>query len=93
MGRRNEVQRTWFRSERIFRFNSDWYFHTQEGVDVGPFKTEFEAQVEASILKKMLREQPPELALERIREFVLDARTSLWDLRAFTGYDVKERRS
>lgn len=80
-------------SERIFRSSSGWYFHTRESIDVGPFKTEFEAHVEASILKNVLKEQPPELAVERIREFVLDARTSLCDLRGSTDYVVEERSS
>ncbi len=71
--RNNEAPRTRFRSERVFRSNSDWYFHTREGIDVGPFKSEFEAQVESSILKNVLKEKPIEEARQAIREFVADA--------------------
>ena len=45
----------WSRSERVFKVNAQWYFHTREGLDVGPFTTCFEAQVEASLLKEKLK--------------------------------------
>ena len=45
----------WSRSERVFKVKTQWYFHTREGMDVGPFATCFEAQVEASLLKEKLK--------------------------------------
>jgi len=91
--RKNEPVRTRFRSHRIFRVNDTWYFHTREGIDVGPFKSEFEAQVEASILKHILHEAAnSEAAVTAIREFLLDARIALSDLTGFTDYVVKEGR-
>jgi hypothetical protein len=91
--RRNEPARTWFRSHRIFRSDSNWYFHTREGIDVGPFASEFEAQVEASILKSLLKEAPSgKAALATVREFLLDAGTSSCDLKSFTDYVEKEGR-
>ena len=91
--RRNESARTWFRSHRIFRSDSNWYFHTREGIDVGPFRSEFEAQVEASILKNVLKDAPtPSAAIGMIREFVLDARTASCNLAGFTDYVEKEGR-
>ena len=88
-----ENKRVYFRSDRVFRSNESWYFHTREGIDVGPFQTEFEAQVESSILKNILKEaHSREVALSMIREFVLDARTSQSDLSAFTDYLVNEGR-
>lgn len=91
--RRNELPRLWFRSERIFRSNNQWYFHTREGIDVGPFATRFAAEVEASILKNILKEVP-ELAgaRSRIREFMLDSEMSGQDLTSFTDYVVREGR-
>jgi len=90
-GRRNEKVRLWFRSERIFRSNGLWYFHTREGIDVGPFGTRFAAEVEASILKNILKEVPDEAdARSRIREFVMTAEMAGQDLKGFTDYVVRE---
>jgi len=72
--RLNERPRTWFRSERVFLSNGRWYFHTREGVDVGPYDSQFEAEIEAGMLKELLRERAEaEGALSVIREFVLDS--------------------
>ncbi len=91
--RSNETARTWFRSNRVFRVNEAWYFHTREGIDVGPFQSEFEAQVEASILKHVLNAaEDPTAALTAIREFVLDTHTAAYDLRGLTKYVEKEGR-
>lgn len=72
--RRNEQPKTWFRSDRVFLSNGQWYFHTREGVDVGPYDSQFEAEIEAGMLKELLREggqaRPP---MAVIREFVLDS--------------------
>jgi hypothetical protein len=70
----NESPRTWFRSERVFLSNGKWYFHTRERVDVGPYETQFEAEIEAGMLKELLRERcGGDGALSVIREFVLDS--------------------
>ncbi|MFK7912701.1 MAG: DUF6316 family protein [Pseudomonadales bacterium] len=69
-----EQAKTWFRSERVFLSNNEWYFHTREGVDVGPYPSQFEAEIEAGMLRELLRPVPggePSLAV--IREFVLDS--------------------
>ena len=72
--RLNERPRTWFRSERVFLSDGRWYFHTREGVDVGPYDSQFEAEIEAGMLKELLRERAEaEGALNVIREFVLDS--------------------
>lgn len=75
--RSNEQPRTWFRSERVFLSAGQWYFHTREGIDVGPYESQFEAEIEAGMLKQMLREaiagQPDDQARRVIREFVLDS--------------------
>jgi hypothetical protein len=72
--RANERSQTWFRSERVFLSNGRWYFHTREGVDVGPYESQFEAEIEAGMLKELLRERAGgDGALNVIREFVLDS--------------------
>jgi len=75
-GSRSEEQaRVWFRSERVFLSGgSEWYFQTREGVDVGPYDTQFEAEVEAGLLKELLLNCADKDAVERtIREFVSDS--------------------
>jgi hypothetical protein len=72
--RANERERTWFRSERVFLANGKWFFHTREGVDVGPYDSQFEAEIEAGMLKELLRGRPAGAeALAVIREFVLES--------------------
>jgi hypothetical protein len=54
--------------------HNDWYFQTREGVDVGPYETQFEAEIEAGLLKELLKETPQgEAVLGVIRDFVLDS--------------------
>ena len=38
VGRDNETERTWFRSDRVFVTNGQWYFHTREGIDRGSLR-------------------------------------------------------
>ena len=45
--RQNEETRTWFRSDRVFLSDGKWFFHTREGVDLGPYESQFEAEIEA----------------------------------------------
>jgi hypothetical protein len=72
--RSNEQPKTWFRSDRVFLSNGKWYFHTREGVDVGPYDSQFEAEIEASMLKELLRDcGPAHPPMAVIREFVLDS--------------------
>jgi hypothetical protein len=73
--RENERPKTWFRSDRVFLSDGNWFFHTREGVDVGPYETQFEAEIEAGMLKELLRERGVESdeCILVIREFVLDS--------------------
>jgi len=74
VARSNERPRTWFRSERVFLSDGQWFFHTREGVDVGPYESQFEAEIEAGMLKELLRERGATgEPLAVIREFVLDS--------------------
>jgi len=42
--RKNEDAKSWFRSDRFFIINSQWYFNTREGQNVGPFESIEHAQ-------------------------------------------------
>lgn len=54
MNRRDESPRTWFRSERVFRVDGEWFIHTREGIAVGPYADKFAADVDAEVLKSLL---------------------------------------
>lgn len=71
--RTNEKAKTWFRSERVFLSDGAWFFHTREGVDVGPYESQFEAEIEAGMLKELLRERGQGNCMDVIREFVIDS--------------------
>ncbi len=93
--RQNEDPKLWFRTERIFRVNGYWFFHTREDIDVGPYRTEFEASIEADLLKNALRKTPLAQAAQRIREFMFESRTVAEEqnhlgVGAFTDYVVRE---
>ena len=42
--REGEEVKTWFRTNRFITIDKKWYFTTREGLDVGPFKTQLEAE-------------------------------------------------
>lgn len=71
----DEKPKTWFRSERVFLSDEKWFFHTREGVDIGPYDSQFEAEIEAGMLKELLRERAAKgvASISVIREFVLDS--------------------
>ena len=72
--RRNEPERVWFRSDRVFLSSGEWWFQTREGVDVGPYESQFEAEIEAGLLKELLKDSSGSYASQSaIREFVLDS--------------------
>jgi uncharacterized protein DUF6316 len=75
VSRSNEEARVWFRSERVFLdHNNEWFFQTREGVDVGPYESQFEAEIEAGLLKELLCECVDDDAVKKaLREFVLDS--------------------
>ena len=52
-----EEARTWFRSDRFFRSNDNWYFHTREGTAVGPYRSRFDAEIDAGRLLALLRDK------------------------------------
>lgn len=42
--RQGEGEKHWYRSDRFFVVNNQWYFSTREKLDVGPFGSEDGAQ-------------------------------------------------
>ena len=74
-GRREEEPALRFRSDRIFHGTGGWYFHTREGIDVGPYATRFDAEVEASMVKALLLDDCSEAvdSAAVVRNFVADS--------------------
>lgn len=52
--RRFERPRAWFRADRVFAMNGQWFFSTREGIEIGPYLTHVEAVTEAGILGRRL---------------------------------------
>ncbi|MFT7653889.1 MAG: hypothetical protein ACI9ON_004075 [Limisphaerales bacterium] len=48
--RTGEKSRRWYRSGRVFKNQMGWYFQTREGIDVGPYACEFDAEVDLETL-------------------------------------------
>jgi len=42
--RKGEKEKTWYRMERIYMSDSQWFFSTREGEEVGPFASRGSAQ-------------------------------------------------
>ncbi len=40
----DKAEKTWFRMDRIYLSDGQWYFSTREGQEVGPFVTRGSAQ-------------------------------------------------
>lgn len=64
---------SWFRRERVFASGASWYFRTREGIDVGPYGSRFEAEVEADILIARLSHEQGAPSLMVIRTFMLES--------------------
>ena len=54
-GRVNEEDRSWFRTDRFFIINNEWYFNTREYENVGPFSSLKTAQQGANRFLKTIR--------------------------------------
>lgn len=90
--RNNEPSKTWFRSDRFFRSDERWYFYTREGISVGPYRTRFEAEIDAGMLLSLLRDTPTEQTHRVIRDFLLGTGGDLDYVNdpAFTSYVTQE---
>lgn len=68
--RAGEAERTWFRSDRIFRLGEAWYIATREGIDVGPYGTLAEARHHcAKLIAQLARIDNEAAAAIAVREF------------------------
>ena len=83
-----ETPRLWFRANRAFQLNGEWYFTTREGIDVGPYATQFDAELEAGLLAQKLKQTPSEEVSEVIRSHALEADMAAGTMNsaAFTDY-------
>jgi hypothetical protein len=68
--RKDEEPKTWFRSNRVFRVDGNWFIHTREGIAVGPYNDKFAADVDAEMLKSLLVGVGEVEAHDIIREFM-----------------------
>lgn len=68
-----ELARQWFRRERVFDRAGHWYFRTREGIDVGPYASRFEAEIEADILTARLSRDSAAHSMRIIRSFLMES--------------------
>ncbi|MBM4202610.1 MAG: hypothetical protein FJ194_00475 [Gammaproteobacteria bacterium] len=72
--RRYERPCYWFRSDRVFVMNGWWYFSAREGIELGPYATHLEADLEARTLSGQLASMCPGLQSRVvICQFIYDA--------------------
>ena len=69
--RDGEETKTWFRCERIYGDDmGGWFFATREKVDVGPYPSRYEAEVDVQVLLAALKKtESTEEALAVIEKF------------------------
>ncbi|MEM7098008.1 MAG: DUF6316 family protein [Pseudomonadota bacterium] len=60
-------KQVWRRTKRFFNHEGKWYFQTREGVDVGPYTSFLDAEIEVNILIGKLRGAERGRALEVIK--------------------------
>ncbi len=54
--RRNEEEKTYFRSERFYCIDLHWYFATRENLEMGPYYSKADAEVELMFYVRNLNE-------------------------------------
>ncbi len=89
--RDGEKPRTWYRGERNFMRDGQWFIQTREGVDVGPYKCQFDAELESADLIRKLRHTPQTSVQRVIHSHVTDAQLGPRALNSndFTDYLVE----
>ncbi|BFM08534.1 DUF6316 family protein [Halioxenophilus aromaticivorans] len=60
--REGEQERAWYRSDRFFKVNGEWYFSTREKIDVGPFTSRENASQGLSLFVENM--QHPQSSVE-----------------------------
>jgi len=71
--RLGERARQWLRRDRVFLDGTGWHFRTREGIDVGPYGSRFEAEIEADILIARLARDATAQSLRVIRAFMTES--------------------
>ncbi len=91
--RAGEPEKMRFRGSHVFPAGGKWYFNTREQIDVGPFDSREEAQMNSIRLRLVLTKiDDPELArtvINRYKEIPLESHT---DLRSLMVYVAKNMR-
>jgi hypothetical protein len=60
--RAGEADKFWFRSDRFFKVETQWYFTTRENLDVGPFVTRKDAVNGLDLFINCVKEQKMSVA-------------------------------
>jgi len=75
--RDGEDDGTYYRTERTFRVENDWYFATREGFNIGPYETRRAAP---EGLERFIRCMTSENDIQHNFQYAVKiARQSLWD--------------
>lgn len=75
--RRCERPRNWFRSNRVFAMNGQWFFSTREGIEVGPYTSHDAADRAARNLGEQLAPMcPGRQSRAVVCQFIYDACSS-----------------
>jgi hypothetical protein len=89
--RKNERPGSWSRSNRVFESQGKWFFHTREGIDLGPYTCQLDAQLVLDMLTTRLRRAPTKSCGALIRSEMLNAGSAPGALNSpsFTDYLVE----
>jgi hypothetical protein len=91
--RSGEPDATRFRGSHVFPAQGKYYFNTREGVDVGPFDTRADAELNSTRLRLILASiTDPALADTVVRRYTEIPLVHRRDLRALVVYVAKHMR-
>jgi hypothetical protein len=69
--RAGEEPRMWFRADRVFRADGEWFIQTREGIAIGPYPRKAAADMEAEVLQSVLSEAHPAQARDIVIGFMM----------------------
>ncbi|HTO59037.1 MAG TPA: DUF6316 family protein [Pseudomonadales bacterium] len=91
--RAGEPDKMRFRGSHVFPAHGKWYFNTREGIDVGPFETRSDAEINSTRLRLVLAKiDDPELARTVITRYTEIPTENHSDLRSLLMYVAKNMR-
>jgi hypothetical protein len=92
--RQGEAPKMRFRGSHVFPAGGKWYFNTREGIDVGPFATRGEAEINSTRLRLVLAKiDDPELARAVILRYTEIPEECQTDLRSLMIYVAQNMRT